>query len=461
MQEHLNQLSVARRPDKKEELPQRTALNPIELIIPDNWPSPLAEEAYHGLTGDIVKAIEPHTEADSAALLSQFLTMFGSVIGRGPHCLAEADRHGLNLFISLVGESAKGRKGTSRAHIKRLFEAVDNHWTVKCISHGLSSGEGLIWAVRDPIEEDRPKRENGQIVGSERVLVDSGIEDKRLLIMEGELASALRVLGRDGNTLSAVIRNAWDGETLRIMTKNSAAEATGSHISIIGHITKDELLRYLSSTESANGFANRFLWFCSKRSKLLPEGGHIYEEDFSPLIQRLKGAIDYARRTGEIARDEAARAIWCKVYPDLSEGKPGLFGAVTGRSEAQVMRLSALYALLDQSNVVRREHILASLAVWQYAENSARYIFGGSLGDPFADRILKALRAIPEGKRKAEISGLFGRNTSAPQIDRALKLLEERGLAKCEREKSGNGGRPAERWLAKDHWDRRYPRELY
>jgi hypothetical protein len=31
-----------------------------------HWPEPLGEAAFHGLAGDIVRVIEPHTEADRA-----------------------------------------------------------------------------------------------------------------------------------------------------------------------------------------------------------------------------------------------------------------------------------------------------------------------------------------------------------------------------------------------------------
>lgn len=72
--------------------------------------------------------------------------------------------------------------------------------------------------------------------------------------------AVLRVLRQETNTLSAIIRQAWDGGPLRTLTKNSPAKATNAHISIIGHITKNELCRYLSETEAGNGFGNRFLW---------------------------------------------------------------------------------------------------------------------------------------------------------------------------------------------------------
>ncbi|MBK7995243.1 MAG: DUF3987 domain-containing protein [Blastocatellia bacterium] len=127
-----------------------------------------------------------------------------------------------------------------------------------------------------------PIKEKGKVTGYQKVIIDSGIEDKRLLIIETEFASVLRVLQRDGNTLSAIIREAWDKGDLRIITKNNPAQATQAHISIIGHITPDELRRYIDRTELGNGFANRFLWLCVKRSKLLPDGGELHKVNFEP-----------------------------------------------------------------------------------------------------------------------------------------------------------------------------------
>ena len=43
---------------------------------------------------------------------------------------------------------------------------------------------------------------------------------------------------------------------------------------------------------------------------------------------------------GELKLDDAARKLWAQVYPTLSEGKPGLLGAITARAEAQVLRIS-------------------------------------------------------------------------------------------------------------------------
>ncbi|MGA7698186.1 MAG: hypothetical protein WCB27_01145, partial [Thermoguttaceae bacterium] len=234
--------------------------------------------------------------------------------------------------------------------------------------------------------------------------------------------------------------------TLRTLTRNSPAKATGAHISIVGHITRDELRQQLAEVDMANGLANRFLWLCVRRSKCLPEGGALHEVDFAPIVREIHECVDFARGIGEIRRDNEARGIWADVYPGLSQGRPGLLGAATSRAEAQVMRLAVIYALLDKSDKVRVEHLRAALAVWQFAEQSARYIFGSRLGDPTADAILQALRENSEGMDRTAIREYFQRNKSAEEIGRALGVLVEAGLARCERI-AETGGRPREVWF--------------
>ena len=98
-------------------------------------------------------------------------------------------------------------------------------------------------------------------------------------------------------------------------------------------------------------------------------------------LQRLK----FAATAGEIHRNDEARTLWHEVYGPLSEGRPGLAGALLGRAEAHVLRLALLYALLDHSRFIEAPHLMAALALWDYCERSVYYIFGDNLGDPVAD----------------------------------------------------------------------------
>lgn len=395
------------------------------------WPAAPGDEAFHGLAGDFVRAIAPHSEADPIALLGQLLVAFGNAIGRKPHFMAEDDRHGMNLYLLLVGESSKGRKGISWGRTKRLVQKADPSWDGR-IQTGLSSGEGLIWAVRDPITQ------HGEIV-------DEGVPDKRLLVVESEFASVLKMTRREGNVLSPIMRAAWDDGTLSTLVKTNPAKSTDAHISIIGHITRPELLRCLGETETANGFANRFIFLAARRSKFLPEGGHPDPAAIQELEKRLTDALAFAKDAGHITRNAQAAELWSQLYPKLSAGQDGMLGSVTGRAEAQVMRLASLYALLDQSMLIYPIHLRAATELWQYAYSSCTYLFGDSLGDLVADRILSALRQFPDGLTKTEILNIFSRHESK-RVDRALAYLEEVGLIRPIRETTG--GRPSIRYVA-------------
>jgi hypothetical protein len=255
----------------------------------------------------------------------------------------------------------------------------------------------------------------------------------------------LRVAGREGNTLSEQLRRAWDGNDLRTLTKNSPLCATAPHISLLGHITKPELLRELSEMYQANGFANRFLFICVRRSKALPHGGMLPDFELLGLVGRVRKVLDAARRRATIHRDDEANQAWEAVYPALTAERPGMFGAITARAEAHVLRLSLLYALLDGGEAIRRPHLEAALAVWEYCEASVRFIFGDATGDPIADRVLSALRSNGPMAQN-ELVDLFGRNVSAPRLSTALETLVQAGRIRSVREETG--GRPRTIWEA-------------
>ena len=171
--------------------------------------------------------------------------------------------------------------------------------------------------------------------------------------------------------------------------------------------------------------------------------------DVAPFVRGLRRVMEHTQAVGHLQRDQGAAEVWHHIYGRLSEGRPGLLGAVTARAEAQVLRLACIYAALDLEAVVRREHLEAALAVWDYCEASARFIFGDAMGDPIADAILAALRKAPAGLTRTEISGLFSGHQHAKVIARALGTLIERGLARSHRASAEpGGGRSPETWYA-------------
>ena len=395
------------------------------LISPSSlssqWPA-LDPAALHGIAGKVVATLEPHTEADPAALLLTFLAAAGNIVGLGPHAIADAAPHPARLNVVLVGQTSRARKGTAWAQIRNLLAQVDPSWTTGCVLPGIASGEALIAEVRDGTSDE-----------------DLGVADKRRLVLEPEFARLLAVAAREGSILSAVLREAWDGNVLKNRTKAFPQVATGAHISVVGHITREELLRRLTDTEAANGFANRFLFALVRRSKRLPEGGQLDPAALDDLASQVGRAIERAYRVGVLHRDADARELWAKAYEEFGDGG-GLAGAITARPEAQTLRLSVAYAVLDGSPEIRAEHIRAALAVWSYCEASALAIFGDALGDPIADRLLTALRESADGLDGTAQSALFGRHASASRLAQARALLESKGLIVTETEETG--GRP-------------------
>ena len=406
-------------------------------------PEPLGDAAYYGLAGEVVRRIEPETEADPVALLLIFLVVFGNVIGRSAHFLVSGGRHAANLFLALVGATSAGRTGTASSGVMSLFRLVDQDYCDHCVTSGLSSGEGLIQAVRDAVvltQNDRREQRN--------IPPDPGVRDKRLLVLEEEFARPLKTMQRIGNTLSPLLRLGWDGQTLKTMTKRPMV-ATEPHLSLNVQISKTELAHHLNTIESAGGLGNRILFAWVKRSKCLPDGGSLDDQLLQPLVDRLVTAVQFASQVGEVVRSPAADEIWREVYPRLSAGRPGLYGALTARAAPQALRLAMIYALLDHNDFVRPEHLMAALEVVRFCDDSVKFIFGDRIGDPIADRILEALRdAGPAGLTRSDISELFQRNRTQNEIENGLEVLREYGLAGAREEQTP--GRSVERWFSLD-----------
>jgi hypothetical protein len=399
----------------------------IPLPTPEGWPRPPSEAAYHGLAGAIVEKIAPNTEADPVAILTQLLVGCGALIGRGAYFQVEATRHYPNEFLLLAGETARARKGSSFDHVTRLLAEVDPAFPSR-LTTGLSSGEGLVWAVRDPAGQD------------------PGVTDKRLLVAEPEFVSVLRATAREISTLSPTLRSAWDGRPLALLTRTAPARSTSAHISIIGHITVTEFRHHTTRVELANGFLNRFLVAVVRRVRLLPDGGDPDPLKGSGLARYLASVLKHSQSAGQLKLDQATRELWWHTYPQLTAPGDGLVGALCARSEAHTIRLALLYALLDGQRHIQPDHLHAALALWDYAARSAAWALDQTTGDPLAEQLHAALLRSPDGLTRTQLSQLVHRNLPAEQLQQALHALAAAGRAHPT--KILTAGRPAELWHA-------------
>lgn len=402
------------------------ALPPVDLV-PDEaeptrrvlqvaWPV-LAPAARYGLAGEILEAIEPHSEADPAALLATLLAGFGALVGSGPHALADGAEHGARVWPLIVGDTSKARKGTTWAQVRRVLHAADKRFTAERVLAGFGSGEALVDAV-------------------------AGENDRRLLVVESEYGRVLSVSKRDGSTLATLLRQAWDGGRLQVRSRAATAVADSSHVVVIGHVTRAELLAKVAESDALGGSLNRFVMVAARRSKLLPSGGNLDEQTIADFGRNFAFFATQARKVGILRRTPDAEECWAAVYADLADDDPGgLLGAVIARDAAQILRLSVIYALLDGINRIDVVHIRAAQAVWQYARTSAAVIFGAATGDAIADRILTELQQRgSEGLDGTAVHELLGRHAKRERIAQAIDLLEQRGLAI--KAKKATRGRP-------------------
>ncbi|MGH2946513.1 MAG: DUF3987 domain-containing protein [Solirubrobacteraceae bacterium] len=350
-----------------------------------------------------------------------------AAVGRGAYFTVEATRHHPNEFMLLTGDSSKARKGSSWDHVRRLIAAIDPSLEQRILT-GLSSGEGLIWAVRDPTAQD------------------PGPGDRRLLVIEPEFASVLKASAREISTLSPTLRSAWDGRPLAILTRTAPARATGAHVALIGHITQAELRRHTTTLELSNGYLNRILIIACRRQRLLPEGGHRDPLHGTGLTRQLAAALKHAQTAGHLDLHRDARELWHDAYRQLAQPHDGTVGQITARAEAHTIRLALLYALADGKPHIGPPHLQAALALHDYAARSAAWALQGATGQPLAEQIHAALRASPTGLTRSQINDTLKHNQPAGQIEHALRALHAAGRATVTQ--IATGGRPAQLWTA-------------
>jgi DNA polymerase I-like protein with 3'-5' exonuclease and polymerase domains len=418
----------------------------------------MEEAAFYGTVGLIAKKLAEVTEADKRALLVGLLAGCGSIIGRTAYYKIGATKHFCNEFICLVGRTAKARKGTATDFVEETLRLLDESWHSSCIAHGLSTGEGLIELVSDEITKlVKVKPPKGAPPGPakfEKQTVKEGVKDKRKLCLLPEFGELLLVSTRDGNIINTVLRNTWDGKRLEINTKQQPQRASGAHISILGNVTRDELLKLIPFLPSTNGFCNRFLWCVIERKRRVPDGGpspaeHVPEE-ISKLQKILRQipleqfAVSFAPETLSFWEGEENQENG--LYDDLEHDS---VPAITSRGAPHVLRLAMIHALLDGSRTIQLCHLNAALAAWRYCEAGAIQLFGVRELERDAHLILDHLRAKGSlGATRTEIQNrVFHNHKTGTEISDWLRKLEEKKLAWYRTEKNDCGNN-TERWFA-------------
>lgn len=330
----------------------------------------LPAAALYGLPGEVAVTLSETSGADPAAVLVSFLALLGNAAGPQPHAYFGGAEHPARLFVVLVGDADVGRKGTAHGAVERLFTEADPDWSEGRVLYGLQSAEAMIDRVDD---EKSP--------------------DCRLMIVETEFGRLVETMARTG-TLSAQLRNAWDGRVLQRSTTKFTRRASRAHISMLAMITPEELLKHHPRLTKAGGLESRLLYVYSAPqtdvSPFAASGEHTDLADrvrdvlngsrervmdhTDPVSRVLLAARGIQPRT-ELPVAEAVIGRWAAVKQRLPVPGEG-FRGLQSRAEPKVIRLAAAYALADAAPEIGPPHVDAALAVLAYCARSAEIVFG-------------------------------------------------------------------------------------
>jgi hypothetical protein len=406
------------------------------------WPT-LSDAALHGVAGRIVKLAAPHTEADPAAILVHLLAILGAAIGPEPHIVVGNERHQAIINPLIVGKTNNGAKGTALA----VVEAIRRRalpWFDEFTTSGLSTDVGLIERVRDPSGEE----------GDQDYI--PGVPDKRLLVKEREYRAVLVRSRREGNTLGQTLRDAFDCCTLETLTrKRNRLRATRPHIVVIGHVTPREFRATLDDSDLSGGSVNRLLICLSRRSRLDPRLGNLPDDVLTAAAELMKDAHGTAVTRRELGFADGFWKLWDSVYPELNRDRPDCNATdATARGVTMVLRLSLLYALIDGEDIIDAEHLDAALALWAYAEHSARWLFSSHEQEiqrqDSRGLVNYILAGGSAGRTRTEIyRDHFRSNKSSKEVSAELAPLIHDGVVTEVKEETR--GRPVMRYLHRSY----------
>ncbi len=397
-----------------------------------NIPVP-SEDCLYGIIGEIAKAGAENSEANPYAIALNAITYVAAMLGRSIFLPIGDSNHYPCIFAVHSGRTALGRKGDAMALIRKIDKSISNKKAIgipyssapKLHSGGLSSAEGLI----DLIKDDSDGGEAG---------TSPGVRDKRLLVVETELANILKKMQQQGNTLSPTIRNLWDGRSVQPATKNNKISTTDPHVCILGAITPAELLALSREGDYTNGFLNRFIIIFAERDRLVPEPMPVAQQKVDYFATQLEEICNKWKGFNPDNNDTVVMTTSAKArlrYNDLYLGelnKPphgNMISSLLERRAPYVQRLAMIFAATDMTTTIELKHINAAWAWIRYWSDSVSFVFQTGAQEEQAkectdraNRILEFVAQLTEVTR-TKIVSLFNNNASKEQIDGAIDEL--------------------------------------
>ncbi|MFC7719709.1 DUF3987 domain-containing protein [Nonomuraea recticatena] len=402
------------------------------------------EIIYRGIIGDAVRLIDPHTEADPAAVFASGLTYFSQAVGPRPYVKQGGLKHPLILWALIVGNSSKGKKGESRRSIHSLFRQAFEEYFEDDDSPFMMDGipQSGATLVRTLAEQ--------QEIATEELCVWDRPDGFPVLAFDEEWATVMQATKKD-KPLATYLRKLWEGKNKishRISQNGKTVRATidKPHMCILGHITPEEMRLTLGQADIAGGTINRFLCFASEKSKKLPFGGGLDEKEQAKFALRLRRFIERGQRVAAVEMTAEAAKYWVQLYDELDammeQGQE--MEKWIGRAHPQVLRIAGLYALTTHEGVdppkVTVDNFKSAMALLRYSIESVKYAMGDIGGNKRGQIAAKILDLLSEGPiNSADLNkGLGGRT---PKTVIRAAMVELRGRAFVYNNPKPSGGR--------------------
>lgn len=382
----------------------------------------------YGLIGDVARAGSEGTETNAVAIAANFMAYLSCAVGRGVYLPIGNTRHHARLFCLHIGRSGRGRKGDAVSlvlSIDQVLREMNEAFAPQVHRGGLSTREGLVALMHDGYRQGR------QDVPA--------IEDKRLWVVESEFANVLHQGRRDGNTLSAALRDCWDGVDLKPATKSNRLYASDPHVCLSGAISPSELMGLMSARDLTNGFANRFLMIWAERSRMLPFPKETPQAVVEHLARRTLEVLAFVHADRHDEREHlrmelSPQAQW--RYAQLYRGElnnglgDGTVDALLERRAPMLLRLAMLMALTDLQIRIDTPHIDAAIAWIRHTTASVRFVFVSAAEEAklaqvleLSNRVLAFLRERGQATRSQISAECFRGKVPKARIDACLEHL--------------------------------------
>jgi hypothetical protein len=347
-----------------------------------------SDDILYGIAGKITRKISASCETHPAALYLDFLVAIGNMLGRRAYFTINTTKHFTNEFVALVGPTSKARKGTGQDAVMDLLSKVDSNWSRRRVSSGFGSGQAFINEIRDDVVQMvRDKKTN-----TFHQIIVPGEKDKRLFVHEGELAAIFNLANMRDSQVDVILRDGWDGRRLNNKVKGKTQDGVSQSVccenpqfSISAGTTIPELRSKMPKNADENGFANRFIYCYLTQTKLCPNGGPPL--DWTEEIKELNEIISFAEGIEHVPMSDAAHLMMTRIYLKLANRPDAPINVWIARGPAHIRRLAMIFTLLDKCSKVESHHLQAARAIWEYSEDSARYIVVGCSKDQ--QRIIK------------------------------------------------------------------------